>query len=317
MYDVAMLLQAVAPFVGPAFRVLLIVLLAYFLHRYSEHIVYNLITLLLRIDRPIDVTVITPEEQAKRRETLSYVLIRTTEILLVMIAAFMVLAEIGFNIAPILAGAGIAGIAIGFGAQTLVKDVLSGAFVLLENQYAKGDVVRIAGVSGIVEEVNLRRTVLRDLDGIVHSVPNGEVRVASNFTRGWSRVNLNITVGFNEDLDQVRALLDRLGEELALDPEWGPLILEAPKVLRVDDFAESGMTLKILAMTKPMKQWDVAGELRRRIKMAFDANGIRIPYPHRVVIVRQDDAGAGFAEAMAADDMRKPDTTTEAPQERP
>jgi small conductance mechanosensitive channel len=219
---------------------------------------------------------------------------------LVLLAAFMVLAELGLNIAPVLAGAGIAGIAIGFGAQTLVRDLLAGVFVLIENQYARGDVVRIAGVSGMVEDVNLRRTVLRDLDGIVHSVPNGEVRVASNFTRGWSRVNFNVTIGYEQDIDRVRALLDRIGAELAADPEWGPLILEAPKVLRVDAFEESGVALKILAMTKPIRQWDVAGEMRRRIKAAFDAEGIRIPYPHRVVVVRGDGREDILAAAAAA-----------------
>lgn len=301
MIDFVTLAQSFTPYIEPAVRVLLTVLLSYLLFRFAGRIISNFVTLLLRVTRPADTTVMTLEEQAKRRETLSYVLLRTVEVVLVLTASLMVLDQLGFSIAPILAGAGIVGIAIGFGAQSLVKDMLAGIFVLLENQYSRGDVVKIAGVSGIVEDINLRRTVLRDLDGIVHSVPNGEVRVASNFTRGWSRVNLNVTIGFDEDLDRVRRLLDRVGAELALDPEWGPLILEAPKVLRVDAFEESGMALKMLATTKPIRQWDVAGELRRRIKIAFDTEGIRIPYPHRVVIVRQGDPASGFGEAFAGD----------------
>ena len=198
-------------------------------------------------------------------------------------AVFMIMAEIGINITPVVAGFGIAGIAIGFGAQSLVKDFIAGLFILIENQYGVGDVVRIADIAGIVEEINLRRTVLRDLDGIVHSVPNGEIRVASNFTQDWSRVNLNISVGYGEDLDHVTEVLNRIGKEMAEEPYWSELILDAPQVLRVDAFEDSGIAIKVLGDTKPIKQWDVMGELRRRIKIAFDEEGIEIPWPHTKV----------------------------------
>jgi small conductance mechanosensitive channel len=195
----------------------------------------------------------------------------------------MILSELQIDIAPILAGAGVVGIAIGFGAQSLVKDLVAGLFIIIENQYRVGDVVRIADVAGIVESINLIKTVLRDLDGVVHIVLNGEIRVASNFTKDWSRVNLNVSVAYGEDLDHVISVINRVGKELAEDPEWAPLILKAPQVLRVDNLGDSGVEIKILGDTKPIRQWDVMGELRRRLKNAFDKEGIEIPWPHTKV----------------------------------
>ncbi len=215
-------------------------------------------------------------------------LVRTLGALIAVVAALVVLGEAGLPLAPLIAGAGIAGIALGFGAQTLFRDLLAGLFVVLERQYGVGDAVRLAGIGGVVEDINLRRTVLRDIDGIVHSIPNGEVRIASNLTRGWSSVNLNVSVGYDEDIDRVKGVIDRAGAELAADPDWAELILEPPAVLRVDGLEESGVALKVLAKTKAMEQWKVTGELRRRIKMAFDAEGITIPYPHRVIVVRDE-----------------------------
>ncbi|MBI4301296.1 MAG: mechanosensitive ion channel family protein [Chloroflexi bacterium] len=226
------------------------------------------------------------EEVAKRADTLSHVLVRTGAVAIIIMIVFMVLAELGINITPILAGAGIAGIALGLGAQSLVKDIITGFFIIIENQYGKGDVVRVAGIAGLVEDINLRRTVLRDLDGIVHSIPNGEITTSSNFTRDWSRVNLNIPIAYKEDIDHVIQVLNRVGEELAKDEVFGLLITEPPQVLRVDNFAESSIEIKMLGTTKPIRQWDVMGELRKRIKKAFDEEGIEIPYPHRVVIDR-------------------------------
>ena len=226
------------------------------------------------------------DELVQRYETLGSVATRAATAIVWTIAGFMALSKLGMDIAPVLASAGVVGIAIGFGAQTLVKDVISGLFVILENQYGKGDVVKIAGIAGSVEDINLRRTVLRDLDGAVHHVPNGEIRVASNLTREWSRVNLNVSVAYGEDLDRVMRVIDRVGAELAADPEYAPLIVEAPKALRVDAFEDSGVAIKILGTTRPTKQWQVMGELRRRLKRAFDEEGIEIPFPHRVLLLR-------------------------------
>jgi small conductance mechanosensitive channel len=225
----------------------------------------------------------TDDEIRKRGATLSRVLVGTGQIAVLLIAVFMLLSELQINIAPILAGVGVAGIAIGFGAQSLVKDIVAGLFIILENQYRVGDVVRIADVAGLVEDINLRRTVLRNLDGIVHVVPNGETRVASNFTKEWSRVNMNVSVAYGEDLDHVISVINRVGKELAEDSQWAPLILTPPQALRVDNLGNSGIEIKILGDTKPIRQWDVMGELRKRLKRAFDEEGIEIPWPHTKV----------------------------------
>ncbi|HJW88415.1 MAG TPA: mechanosensitive ion channel family protein, partial [Dehalococcoidia bacterium] len=173
--------------------------------------------------------------------------------------------------------------ALGFGAQSVVKDIIAGVFIVMENQYRVGDVVKIADIAGLVEEINLRRTVLRDLDGVVHVVPNGEIRVASNFTKEWSRVNLNISVGYGTDLDHAIAVINRVCEEMAAEPQWASLILKTPQVLRVDKLGDSGIELKVLGDTKPIRQWDVMGEIRKRVKNAFDKEGIEIPWPHTKV----------------------------------
>ncbi|MFH1382100.1 MAG: mechanosensitive ion channel family protein [Chloroflexota bacterium] len=223
------------------------------------------------------------QEVKKRANTLSRVTVNIGQVVVFLIAIFMVLSELEIDIGPILAGVGVAGIAIGFGAQSLVKDLLAGLFIILESQYRVGDVVRIADIAGLVEDINLRRTVLRDLDGIVHVVPNGEIRVASNFTKEWSRVNLNISVAYGEDLDHVISVINRVGKELTEDPQWAPLILKAPQALRVDNLGNSGIEIKILGDTQPIRQWDVMGELRKRLKKAFDEEGIEIPWPHTKV----------------------------------
>ncbi len=225
-----------------------------------------------------------PDEEVKKRaDTLSRVLITAGQVFIIVIAAFIVLSELGINIGPILAGAGVVGIAIGFGAQSLVRDIIAGVFIIMENQYRVGDVVKIADISGLVEQINLRRTILRDLDGIVHTVPNGEIRVASNFTKEWSRVNLNISVSYGTDLDHATAVINRVCQEMAQEPEWAPLIIKTPQVLRVDNLGDSGIDLKILGDTKPIRQWDVMGEIRKRVKKTFDEEGIEIPWPHTKV----------------------------------
>lgn len=242
------------------------------------------------------------QEHKKRADTLSRVLANAGQVVVILIAAFMLLAELEINITPILAGVGIVGIAIGFGAQSLIRDLIAGLFIILENQYRVGDVVRISDVSGLVEDINLRRTILRDLDGIAHVVPNGETRVASNFTKEWSRVNFNVSVAYGEDLDHVISVINSVGKELTNDPVWAPLILTAPQVLRIDNLGDSGIDIKILGDTKPSRQWDVMGELRRRLKKAFDEEDIEIPWPHTKVYFGnspyardgQDSAGASI-----------------------
>jgi len=225
----------------------------------------------------------TKEEIKKRADTLSNVLITSLQVFVLVIALFIVLSELNINIAPILASAGVAGVAIGFGAQSLVKDIIAGFFIVMENQYRIGDVVNIAGIGGLVEEVNLRRTVLRDLDGIVHIVPNGEIKVASNYTKEWSRVNMNIAISYGADIETATRIINKVCKDMAEEPRWAPLIIKAPQVLRVDKLGDSGVELKVLGDTKPIYQWDIMGELRKRIKLAFDKEGIEIPWPHTKV----------------------------------
>lgn len=222
-------------------------------------------------------------ELNKRAQTLSSIGVTITTFVIITLAVLILLDQTGVNIAPFLAGAGIAGVALGFGAQSMVKDFLNGTFIIMEDQYRQGDVTKIAGISGIVEEVTLRRTVLRDLDGIVHTIPNGEITTASNYTKEWSRINLNVTVAYGEDLDHVMAVIDRVGEALSKDKEFSKLIVGTPHALRVDNFGGSGIDIKILGETKPLQQWAVTGELRKRLKKAFDEEGIEIPWPHMKV----------------------------------
>jgi len=219
----------------------------------------------------------------KRKETLVGVLTGVGRVFIVIVVLLTILSELDVPIAPILAGFGIAGIAVSFGAQYLIRDIIAGIFIILENQYRVGDVAKVADVAGVVEEVNLRKTVLRDLDGTVHHVPNGEIRVASNYTRHFARVNLNVSVAYGTDLDHAISVINRVGQELAADEQWSKVIKTAPQVLRVDNLGDSGIEIKILGDVKPIEQWAVMGELRLRLKKDFDAEGIEIPWPHTKV----------------------------------
>jgi moderate conductance mechanosensitive channel len=223
------------------------------------------------------------EGMEKRTNTLLSVFKGVGRVFIVVVAVMMILSEVGVPIAPVLAGFGIAGIAIGFGAQYLIRDIISGIFIILENQYRVGDVARVADISGVVEEVTLRKTVLRDLDGIVHHVPNGEIRVASNFTRHFARVNLDVSVSYDTDLDHAISVINRVGQELAEDENWRQVIKSPPQALRVNNLGDSGIDIKIVGEVRPMQQWAVMGQLRLRLKKAFDAEGIEIPWPHTKV----------------------------------
>jgi len=231
-------------------------------------------------------------ELAKRSQTLSSVLTHTIGIFIIVVAFFMVLSEVGLDITPLLAGAGVAGIAIGFAAQNTIRDFLAGLTIMIEDQYNVGDVVKVADVVGIVEGLNIRRTLLRDLDGILHVVPNGEIRVSSNYTRSWARAHLNISVAYKEDLDRVMSIIRKIWEEMAEEPKWEPqLISKTPWLLRVNEFGDSGIIIKVVGETQPMAQWNVMGELRRRIKRVFDEEGIEIPWPHVKLYMGESQAG--------------------------
>lgn len=225
-------------------------------------------------------------EREKRARTAASLIRTVGTTLVVIVAVMMAFREIGLDITPLIAGAGVAGLAIGFAAQSLIKDIIAGFFILLDDQFHVGDVIQAAGVSGQVEQMTLRMTIIRDLQGTVHFIPNGEIKVVSNLTKEWSRAVLEIGVGYEEDVDRVIALLSEIGRSLAEDESFGKLVLEPPQVLGVEALTDSQVTIRMLTKTVPFKQWEVARELRRRIKTRFDREGIRTPYPHRVIITR-------------------------------
>lgn len=236
-------------------------------------------------------------ERFKRARTLSRLVHNGFTALVMAVAALMVLRELDVDIMPVLTGAGIVGLAVGFGAQTLVKDLISGFFLILENQVRVGDVVTINGTGGLVEAINVRTIVLRDLEGVVHVFPNGSIERLANRTKDFSYYVVDVGVAYKEDVDRVMAALREVGEELAADPGYGLSVLEPLEVLGVDAFGDSQVTIKIRIKTVPLKQWEVGRELRRRIKKSFDAQRIEIPFPHLSVYF--GEASAPFAVRQA------------------
>lgn len=238
---------------------------------------------LRRIERSLGTSdgVVTPQEQ--RTRTLLSLLRSAGIVIIAIMTVFMVLGAVGVQLAPLLAGAGVVGLAVSFGAQSLVKDVISGLFMLFENQFGVGDVIRIEGVSGAVEKMTLRVVVLRDIHGVVHIVPNGQITKVSNLTRSWARVVLDVGVAYKEDPDRVIAVMKQVGAELSDDVDWKPLLLEPIEVPGVEAFADSAVNFRMVAKVLPLKQWEVARELRRRLKIRFDRESIEIPFPHQTL----------------------------------
>ncbi len=226
--------------------------------------------------------------EEKRENTLIQVVSGTMMVMIWVVSVLMILSELGVAIGPLLAAAGIAGVAVGFGGQYLIRDIITGMFIILENQYRVGDVVCFGDTCGSVEHISLRMTMLRDLDGTVHHIPHGEVKTVSNMTKGYARVNLDVGVGYGSDIGQVIEVINAVGQELANDPYWKDQIMEAPAFLRIDTFGDSALIVKILGKVQPLAQWDVTGELRKRLKSAFDQAGIEIPLPQRVLHTRTD-----------------------------
>ena len=233
---------------------------------------------------------IVPSEREKRAKTLSGIISTTITVVIYLAAAMMIITECGVNIGPLLAGAGIAGVAIGFGAQSLVKDVISGFFLLMENQLRVGDVANIAGIGGLVEAINLRTTRLRDVEGKVHIIPNGSIEVVTNLTREWSRALVEIGVAYKEDVDNVINVLKDVGEEMRNDPAFKEVILEPLTVLGLDSFGDSSVNIRVFFKTLPIKQWEVAREFRKRVKKAFDEKGVEIPFPHRTIYMGEGES---------------------------
>ena len=286
-----------------ALPILVVIIVALVLIRASQVFVHGIVKALL--DR--EATEGTAQELSavelkKRMDTLDQLGANVLRFFIVVIAGLMILQSVNLDIGPAVAGLGIVGVAVGFGAQHLVKDYLNGSLILIENQFSKGDVIRVAGVSGTVEDFSLRRTTVRDLDGVVHTVPNGEIAVASNLTRVWARINQDVTVAYGTDVDQAIDVVDTVGREMASDPAWKRRVLETPRVDRVSALGEYGITLKILGTVRATEQWAAAGELRKRLLVAFKANGIEIPRPQRVVLSREPQAPAVAAAPLGPTD---------------
>ncbi len=259
-------------------KILAIIIIAYIINK----IIYKI------IDRAVRIAVVSDryssrEAELKREETLISIFTTTVKIALIVIVSLMVLKEMGLDIAPLLAGAGIVGLALGFGGQYLIRDIISGLFIILENQYRVGDVVLIDTTGGMVENISLRMTTLRDNAGVVHHIPHGDIKRVSNLSKDFSRINLDISVSYNADIDKVIAVINKVGIELAQDPEWKDRIISPPQFIRLDNFADSALILKINCDVQPLKQWEVSGEMRKRLKFAFDKEGIEIPFPQLVV----------------------------------
>ncbi len=258
----------------------LVIILAAALAMRLAHLVIrgSLRTLMTASEGEGTVLELTAAELRKRQETIETLAVNFVRFFVFAIAGLMILeTTFRLDIGPAIAGLGIAGIAVGLGTQHLVRDYLNGALILIENQYARGDVVNIAGIGGTVEDFTLRRTTLRDLSGTVHTIPNGEITVASNLTRAWARINERVQVVYGTDVARVSRVIDQLGQDMSDDPDWGPQILEPPHVERVNELGEHGIVLLVLGKVRAASQWSTAGEFRRRLLIAFAEHEIAMP----------------------------------------
>jgi small conductance mechanosensitive channel len=223
------------------------------------------------------------DQLSARSKTMASVLIKVIAIIIWIIAIVMVLGVIEVDIAPLLATLGVASLALGFAAQNIIRDYLQGFFIVMEDWYRIGDWVTIAGVEGEVETVSPRRTVLREINGTMHVIPNSQIKFASNQTRDWARINLYVTVAYKEDISHVYQVINGVCQELKDDPNFGTNLTTTPSAMRVSDLGDHGVDICIRGYTKPGEQWGLTGELRKRIKNRFDQEGIEIPWPHTKV----------------------------------
>jgi len=254
-----------------ALSILIIVIVAMVVLRLLRSGVQNI------VERVLDRQDQTPRELRQKAQTLASVIESAGRFVVFILAGMMILSSIGLEIGPLIASAGVAGLAIGLGAQSLIKDTINGFFILYENQYANGDVITIGEHSGTVEDVNLRRTMLRSVNGAAIIIPNGEVRAVENQSKGWSRAVIDVETTANADEPQVVALLHELLDHIQDDPQYGASILEPPDILGINAVSPTGTTYRVLVKTEPLEQWKIERELRRRILAAFRAHDIPIP----------------------------------------
>jgi small conductance mechanosensitive channel len=259
-------------------KVLLILAGAYLLNLFIHKLIEKSVRMLVRPDN-----FLSKEAEIKRENTLIHIFSITIKTVLIILAVMMSLQEMGVMIGPMIAAAGILGLAFGFGGQYLIRDIITGLFIIMENQYRIGDLVTLENVSGIVEEISLRKTTLRDVDGTVHHVPHGEIKTVSNLTKDYSIVIVEVGVSYKSDLDSVIAVINKTGNELAEDPAWKNLIRKPIQFLRVDNFAESAIIMRMSGEAKVGERLTLAGEFRKRLKNAFDKENIEIPFNQVVV----------------------------------
>jgi small conductance mechanosensitive channel len=267
---------------GP--RLLLIALGTFVFHRLSRALSRRVVSLMSQSASKRG----THQDRENRAQTLVGVFNSALSLLILGGGSLMMLDEVGIPIVPLMGGAAVVGLAVAFGAQNLIKDYFSGFMVLLEDQYGINDVVKIGDISGLVEHISLRTTVLRDLEGVVHFIPHGTITTVSNQTHGWSRALFDIDIDYKEDIDNVMVVLLEIGRELRRDPMFAPLILDDPEMLGVDNLADSSVIIKFFLKTRPLQQWTVKREMLRRIKKRFDELDIEIPYPHQTVHHKYD-----------------------------
>ncbi|MCL4763846.1 MAG: mechanosensitive ion channel family protein [Burkholderiales bacterium] len=246
-------------------------------------------------------------EQVKRAETIGRVLRYTASVVISLIAVVLILSELGVAIAPILGAAGVVGLAIGFGAQSLVKDYFTGLFLLLENQVASGDIVEVAGKAGVVEDLTLRFVKLRDYGGNVHYVPNGQIGIVTNMGRGFAQSVIDVGIAYREDVDEAFAVMREVGSAMRADPAFGAKILDDLEIAGVENWGDSAVQLRCRFRVAPLEQWGVRREFLRRLKRAFDEHGIEIPYPHLTVYAGADKSGHAqpFPVGLAHADVAK------------
>ena len=267
-----------------ALPIFLVMVIGYLGLRVAANIVPELVKIYFSRSNQEEVEVIDKEENDKRIETFAIVLRSILRVFIVTIAVFTILQIIGVPITSLVATFSVIAIAVGLGTQSLVKDIVHGLLIISENHLRKGDVVNIANKSGLVEDINLRRILLRDLEGALHVVPNSNTDVITNFTSKWSRVHIEIPVTYEEDIDKVISLINEVGRELGEESDFSQFIDENPEVLRVNSFDDSSLSVKIMGVTKPGKQWLIKGELLRRLKIRFDKE--KIPIHHsRIKVV--------------------------------
>lgn len=266
------------PFTQIALILLVAVLLQIFIRHFIERIVHKIVR---------GHKYASPIDAEKRDHTLTTIFRTASAVVIWTTVIVLVLLQLNVNLAALMTGAGILGIIVGLGAQSAIRNFVAGLFIIAENQYRVGDIVTltVAGkdISGVVEDITVRITRLRDLDGNLYTVQNGEVTIVSNSSFGYANVNIDVSVAYTTDVDKVEEVMNRIGKAMSEDSKWAPHIFEPIQFFRVDGFEDAGVRVKALGKVEPAMQWELAGEYRRRLKKAFEKAGIEIPHPHQVV----------------------------------